>query len=157
MMQKNTKQILIWSIVVLVVVLIIAVTLILSSTNTVTQTTTGNNSTQNNGEQDISSQDTGIAATAISYSNALTKYADRRIQLDLTCQAHPNTVTYKDNTGIMIDNRSPNTRTIKVGTTFTIKPYGFKILVLPDVYLKSKTLLVDCDGYQNVATILVQE
>jgi len=87
----------------------------------------------------------------------LVKYADRRIQLDTVCQAHPNTVTYKDNTGIMIDNRSPQTRTVKVGTNFTIKPWGFKIVVLPDVYLVSKTLLVDCDGSQNVATVLVQE
>ena len=105
--------------------------------------------------QDVSDVPSGAAP--ISYTNALVKYADRRIQLDKICQAHPNTVTYKDNTGIMIDNRSPNTRTIKVGTTFTIKPYGFKIVVLPDVYLQSKTLLVDCDQSQNVATILVQE
>jgi hypothetical protein len=57
----------------------------------------------------------------------------------------------------MIDNRSAQARTVKVGTTFTIKPWGFKIVVLPDVYLKTKTLLVDCGQYQNVATILVQE
>lgn len=113
--------------------------------------------TEPDSAQDISDQDTGVSATAISYANALVKYADRRIQLDTVCQARPNTVTYKDNTGIMIDNRSPETRTVKVGTTFTIKPWGFKIVVLPDTYLKSKTLLVDCDNSQNVATILVQE
>lgn len=96
-------------------------------------------------------------AVSISYNDALRKYADRRIQLDKECQAYPNTVTYKDNTGIMIDNRSPKTRTVKVGETYTIKPYGFKIVTLPDVYLKSKTILVDCDKSQNVATILVQE
>lgn len=94
---------------------------------------------------------------SISYQDALIKYADRRIQLDDACQAHPSNVTYKDNTGIMIDNRSAKTRTVKIGTTFTIKPYGFKIVVLPDTYLKSKTILVDCDQFQNVATILIQE
>ena len=107
--------------------------------------------------QDISTTDVGVGSVSISYADALIKYADRRIQLDKNCQATPNNVTYKDNTGIMIDNRSSNARTIKVGTTFTMKPYGFKIVVLPDVYLKSKTLLVDCDKYQNVAKILVQE
>jgi hypothetical protein len=97
-------------------------------------------------------------SASISYANALVKYADRRIQLNDSCQAsRPNTVTYKDNTGIMIDNRSAKTRTVKVGETYTIKPYGFKIVVLPDVYLKSKTIMVDCDKSQNVATILVQE
>ena len=107
--------------------------------------------------QDITSTDIGAGAVSISYESALIKYADRRIQLDKNCQATPNNVTYKDNTGIMIDNRSPVARTIKVGTTFTIKPWGFKIVVLPDVYLKAKTLLIDCDKYQNVATVLVQE
>lgn len=107
--------------------------------------------------QDVNDQDTIAKVVSLSYADALVQYADRRIQLDKTCQAHPNNVTYKDNTGIMIDNRSPETRTVKVGTTFTIKPYGFKIIVLPDVYLKSKTILVDCDGSQNVATILIQE
>jgi len=108
-----------------------------------------------------STQDTvgvaGIGAASISYTNALTKYATRRIQLNSSCQATPNSVTYKDNTGIMIDNRSEKTLTVKIGTTYTIKPYSFKIVVLPDIYLKNKTILVDCDAYQNVATILVQE
>lgn len=107
--------------------------------------------------QDTTGAKTGAPAVSISYANALVKYADRRIQLDKMCQAHPNTVTYKDNTGIMIDNRSPETRTVKIDQTYTIKPYGFRIVVLPDVYLKSKTVLVDCNGSQNVATILIQE
>lgn len=107
--------------------------------------------------QDINSQDTGAAIVPISYAQALVKYADRRIQLDATCQAFPNNVTYKDNTGIMIDNRSPYTRSVTIGSTFTIKPWGFKIVVLPDVYLKSRTILMDCGKAFNVATILIQE
>ncbi len=94
---------------------------------------------------------------SLSYANALIQYKDKRIQFDKTCQAFPNTVTYKDNTGIMLDNRSPNPRIIKVGTEYTIKGYGFRIITLPDIYLKAKTILVDCDKQQNVATILVQE
>lgn len=126
--------------------------------NNTSNTGVNNNTTaQPESVQDISAQDIGAGSALISYANALVKYADRRIQLDASCQAHPNTVTYKDNTGIMIDNRSPKTRTVKVGTTFTIKSWGFKIVVLPDVYLKSKTILVDCDQSQNVATISVQE
>jgi hypothetical protein len=107
--------------------------------------------------QDTTGVKTGASAVSISYANALVKYADRRIQLDKTCQAIPNVVTYKDNTGIMFDNRSAETRTVKVDQVYTIKPYGFRIVVLPDIYLKSKTVLVDCDKSQNVATILIQE
>jgi len=129
-----------------------------SSTSDTTNTQTNNPvAVTPDSVQDVSDQTTGTVASAISYANALVKYADRRIQLDPTCQAHPNTVTYKDNTGIMIDNRSSQTRTVKVGITFVMKPYTFKIVVLPDVYLVSKTLLIDCDQSQNVATVLVQE
>ncbi len=156
-MEKNNLRIWIWAIVALVVIVVIVFLFVLQNKQTINKVTTNTITTEPASTQDISAQDIGAGGVSISYSNALVTYADRRIQLDATCQAHPNNVTYKDNTGIMIDNRSPQTRTVKVGTTFTIKPWGFKIVVLPDVYLKSKTLLVDCDGSQNVATILVQE
>ena len=145
-MNKNTIQLWLWVILAVIIVAIIGL-VILEKKQIVKPVST----------QDINNQDTGVSVIPISYNNALVKYADRRIQLDKTCQAHPNNVTYKDNTGIMIDNRSAQTRTVKVGTTFTIKPWGFKIVILPDVYLKSKSILLDCDKYQNVATILVQE
>ena len=151
-MNKNIFRMWAWIIAVVVVVILIAVFFVYENKKTFNQVTAGPDSVQ-----DISVQDVGAGAAPISYANALTKYADRRIQLDLTCQAHPSSVTYKDNTGIMIDNRSSQSRVVKVGTTFTIKPWGFKIVVLPDVYLTTKTLLVDCGQYQNVATILIQE
>ena len=108
---------------------------------------------------DVSDVTPGVAPSLIAYADALKTYADRRIQINGQCQASfiGHTVTYKDNTGIMIDNRSSQAHTLKVGTTFTIKAWGFKIVVLPDIYLKAKTILVDCDKLQNVATILVQE
>jgi hypothetical protein len=155
-MEKN--KLLMW-IGAIVIIIVVAVVLffVFGNKQIANPVTTNPVTTEPESVQDIDDQAVGAGATAISYANALVKYADRRIQLDPTCQAHPNTVTYKDNTGIMIDNRSAKTRTVKVGTTFTIKPWGFKIVVLPDVYLKSKTILVDCDGSQNVATVLVQE
>ena len=128
-----------------------------TTTSSIVDTGTTTDTTTIASSQDANPVTGFVAAASVSYENALIKYADRRIQLDLACQAHPNNVTYKDNTGIMIDNRSPQTRTVKIGTTFTIKPWGFKIVILPDIYLKDKTLLVDCGSSQNVATILVQE
>ena len=102
---------------------------------------------------------TSVGAVSISYANALVKYANRRIQFNASCQVPilSTSVTYKDNTGIMLDNRSAVAHTIKIGTNYTVKAYGFRIVVLPDTYLKAKTILVDCDKQQNVATILVQE
>lgn len=99
----------------------------------------------------------GGQAVSISYAKALETYKDRRIQFNDSCTATPNNVTYKDNTGLMLDNRSAKPLTIKIGTTYSVKAYGFKIITLPDTYKQNKTLLVDCNGQQNVATILVQE
>ncbi len=97
-----------------------------------------------------------VPAAAISYANALVKYKDARIQLGTNCQASPNNVTYKDNTSIMIDNRSAVARTVKVGSTFPIKAWGFKIVKLSSSTLPA-TWYVDCDKSQNVATILIQK
>lgn len=94
-------------------------------------------------------------ATTISYTQALAKYKDARIQLDQNCRAHPNNVTYKNNTNIMVDNRADLSRTVKVGSTFSIQAYGFKIVRLSSVTLPV-TWYIDCDTSQNVATILIQ-
>lgn len=99
----------------------------------------------------------GTGAASISYEKALVTYKDRRIQFNDACQATPNKVTYKDNTGLMLDNRTAKALTIKVGTTYTVPAYGFKIITLPDTYKNASTYLVDCGKLQNVATILIQE
>ncbi len=100
------------------------------------------------------------AATApaklLSYKEALVLYKDRRIQLDTVCQAHPNAATFKNGSSIMVDNRSAVTRTVKLGSTFTIKGYGFKIVKLSSSTVPA-TWLIDCDSSQNVATILIQK
>jgi hypothetical protein len=97
-------------------------------------------------------------AMTISYADALVKYKDRRIQFNTVCQAFPNTVTYNEDMGVMIDNRSPSVRGIMIDKLYTIKPYGFIIVKLPNVTLNGKkTYGVDCDKQLNTATILVQE
>ena len=96
------------------------------------------------------------AAKIPTYNQALVLYKDKRIQLDTTCQASPNVLTFKNNTKIMIDNRSPKTRIVKVGSTMNINPWGFKIVTLYSANLPA-TWYVDCDGSQNVATILIQK
>ncbi len=93
---------------------------------------------------------------SISYQNALVQYKDARIQLDKNCQATPNNMTFKNGTNIMIDNRSEKIRTIKVGSVFSIKPYGFKIVRLSSSTLPA-TWYVDCDKSQNVATLIIQK
>lgn len=111
-----------------------------------------------NSNEDTStgSVNTGSGAVTISYTNALAKYTNARIQLNTICQASPNNMTFKNGTNIMIDNRAPVDRVVKVGSIFNIKAYSFKIIKLSSATLPV-TWLVDCDKSQNVATILIQK
>ena len=97
-----------------------------------------------------------VPVVTLSYTNAIKQYEGKRIQLDKTCQAIPNNVTYKNGTSIMIDNRAPVARTVKLGSTFSVKAYGFKIVKLSSATLPA-TWLMDCDSSQNVATVLIQK
>lgn len=116
----------------------------------------------NNNENVDSTEDTTTGsvnsngAATLSYQQALSKYANARIQLNNSCQATPNNVTYKNGTSIMLDNRSATTRTVKLGSTYSIKGYGFKIVKLESGTVPA-TWLMDCDGQQNVATVLIQK
>ncbi len=97
-------------------------------------------------------------APVLTYQQALTKYGSRRIQFDPNCQAVPFNETFVNNTEIMLDNRAPVARNFHLGTLadISIKAWGFKIVKLYSATLP-KTLLFDCDGKQNVATILIQK
>jgi hypothetical protein len=109
--------------------------------------------------EDTSGEDTSYGATkpvSLSYKDALIKYKDARLQLDKVCQASPDKMTFKNNSYLMVDNRSAVSRTIKVGSTFGLKAYGFKIIKLSSSKLPA-TWYVDCDKSQNVSTITIQK
>ncbi len=97
------------------------------------------------------------AAPSMSYEEALRVYEGRRIQFDESCIATPFQHTYKNGTSIMLDNRSNQMRSIyDLGQTVNIPAYGFKVITLSATTFP-KTLLVDCDSRQNVATIIIQK
>lgn len=151
-MEKNTKMIA-ELVIVLVLVGFGLWTLKNSSAPVATDNNQGSVPTE---DVSAGSVNANVPTATISYANALLKYKDARIQLDTNCQASPNNVTYKNGANIMIDNRAPVARTVKVGSTFSIKAYGFKIVKLSSATLPA-TWYVDCDGSQNVATILIQK
>lgn len=91
-----------------------------------------------------------------SYSDALTTYANRRMQFDQYCQAQPSRVSIGRGQSVMLDNRSGDARTFAVGGVyFTLPGYGWKIFT-PSVKSVPATLYVDCGSARNVGTILVQ-
>ena len=125
-----------------------------------TATTTSEATTENGATTTVKRPAAPIVGqpVSLSYQKALELYKDnKRIQISGAdfCQVSPNNVVYKNGTSIMIDNRSSKTRTIKIGTTYTIPGYGFRIVKLSSGTLPA-TILMDCDQQQNVAKILLQ-
>jgi hypothetical protein len=160
MKNKNSK---IWAVVVIIVV--IAIVFMVRAKNHKESSIDINNygdmsQVQVEGTEDTTETKTPVLATnpatKLTYQQASTMYKDKRIQLDKTCQAFPNNVTYKNGTSIMIDNRAGVARTLNINGPVSIKAYGFKIVKLSSATLP-KTILVDCGTGQNVATILLQK
>ncbi len=90
------------------------------------------------------------------YKKALELYKGSYIELSLgTCKANPNNVTYKSGTDVMIDNRAPEERTIKLGNTYSIKGYGFKIIKFSSTTLPIK-FNMHCAGEENVGLVTLQ-
>src|ERR1035437_1546400 len=104
----------------------------------------------------VGSVNVGAPAASLSYEPALIKYKDARLQLDAVCQASPDKMTFKNNALLMVHNRAPTARNVRIGSIFPIKAYGFKIVKLTSTTLPV-TWKVDCDASQNVATILIQK
>ena len=167
-MEENTntnknKNLWIWIVVVLIVVVGLVVWATKSSAPVVVDNSTptapvDDTALQPGSTEDLSAGrvDVGATAATISYTNALIKYKDARLQLDKTCQASPYNMTFKNNSLLMVDNRAPVARTVHLGSVFSIKAYGFKIIKLSSAKLPA-TWLVDCDKMQNVATILIEK
>ena len=150
-MQNSTKNTLVW-VVVIVVLVVGGYFLMRSNKDTQEVVVAEPESVEDTSEGSATSP----TNSPLKYADALALYADRRIQLYTVCQAHPSNVTYKVGTTIMVDNRSPQTAKVRLAGTFSIKPYGFKIVKLSSTTLPS-TLYVDCGTSQNVATILIQK
>ncbi len=114
------------------------------------------NVTTGTGQTVTDNSKTAVPIKNINYTQALALYKNARIQLDKTCQAKPSAMTFKNNSYLMIDNRAPVDRTVRAGSVFNVKAYGFQIVKLSSEALPA-TWYVDCDSSQNVATILIQK
>ena len=102
-------------------------------------------------------QQPSATSSTADYSAALLKYANSRIQIQQSCQAVPNQVTYKSGTAVMFDNRATVAHTVKIdGISYRLSADSFRILVLANSNLPH-TIMMDCDSSQNVATILLQK
>jgi hypothetical protein len=156
--QKDSKNLWIVSGTIILILIVLLVLKIRGSRNE-TADNNANNPDALEVTEDVTtgSVNTKPPVAPMSYQAALAKYADRRIQLNDACQATPANMTFKNDTDIMIDNRSALGRTLKVGGAMTVKGYGFKIVKVKTGDTLPVTWLIDCDTSQNVATILIQK
>ena len=99
----------------------------------------------------------GSAQTAPkTYDQLVDEYKDRRIQFDQNCQATPNSITYNNETKIMLDNRSAQPAKVTVGgTSYSLIGYGWQLVTLSSKTLP-KELQIDCGRAVNVGKILLQ-
>ncbi len=98
------------------------------------------------------------SGTTLSYTDAVKLYGDRRIQFDNACQTIPRgTITFKNGTKVMVDNRANVARTFVFGPqTFTVKAYGYTVITLQSATLPV-TLGIDCGKSINVVNVLIQK
>ena len=150
---KNTN---VWIGVGVVLLIIIGLWYMKSTPDVMDQQLAGDESIESVEDTSPAGTDIVVPPASLSYTQAMAKYKDVRIQLDKDCRPSRTNETYKNNTSVMIDNRSSEARTIKLGSTFGIKAWGFRIVKLSSSNLPA-TWYLDCDGSQNVATILIQK
>ncbi len=163
-MENKKKNMWIWTVVVVVVVIALIIWVRHISDSSVMTNNTGVNPVDQTALTPTSTEDTTTGdinagqAVSISYTDALVKYADARLQLDTNCQAlaSPSNLIFKNNAYLMVDNRAPVARTVHIGSVFSIKAYGFKIIQLSSAKLPA-TFMVDCGTSQNVATITLEK
>ena len=103
------------------------------------------------------SPSTTAAKEAYTYTQAIVKYQDRRIEFDTNCQAKPVISTFKNGTEIMIDNRSAAKKNFAVdGKNYTIEGFDFKIITLTAKTFP-KTIQIDCGNSKNNSNIYLQK
>lgn len=96
------------------------------------------------------------AKSALTYEEAIKKYGGWRIQFDSACQPSITSMTLKNKSVIMLDNRSTAKQTITIGEKkYTVNPLNFLIVSVTASPLP-QTLSIACDSRYNVAQIYVQ-
>ncbi|KKW02275.1 MAG: hypothetical protein UY36_C0009G0010 [Parcubacteria group bacterium GW2011_GWA1_49_11] len=99
---------------------------------------------------------TSSPTPAMSYTQMVAQYGSNRIQFGEDCQTVPESAVFKNGTTIMLDNRSNQTRTIRLNSkSYTLSPYGYQIVTLTDSSLP-ETIKVSCNTRVNAGTILLQ-
>ncbi len=162
----NNKKLLI-SLVVIVIGVVIIVLLDSQVRNRTSQLDNSTSDSSETGEIDSQAEATtgtekqGVTRApkgdeGLTYQQVVEKYKDFRIQFNNQCAPLPSSVTYKNGSRVMFDNRSVSERSISLdGKAYKISTYGFIVLPLSAKTLPH-TIKIDCDQQYNAGQILLQ-
>jgi hypothetical protein len=94
----------------------------------------------------------------LSYAEAVSLYANKRIQFDANCTAIPNSTIFKKGTKIMLDNRFGQARSVYLdGQRYSLVAYGFQIVTLTTTASLPHTMRVDCGTGKNNGQIIIAQ
>jgi hypothetical protein len=97
------------------------------------------------------------SADTAAYNQLLQQYRNARIQFVQSCQATPTSSSFRNGASIMLDNHSNKAHTVTIASkVYNLPAYGHQIITLTSPSLPG-TLLVNCDGSVNVATIRLSQ
>lgn len=137
----------------IVAVLIIIGLVLWKKSNQESMPVAENNTTEVTPGEGVNEVEPTSPERSLTYTQAVEKYKGKIIQFTADCQASPDRQVFKQGTSIMLDNRASKALTVKVGSTYTLGKYAFRIITLNS----TGTFLVDCGTSQNVATVIVQK
>ena len=96
------------------------------------------------------------ATPSMTYTQLVQMYAGKTLQFSESCQVTPKSFVLKNNTAILLDNRSASAKTIVIeGRSYSLGAYGYQVVTVSSSSLPS-TLHVNCDSSVNVGTINLQ-
>lgn len=101
----------------------------------------------------------GTAENTEKYTQLVKEYNGWRIQFDIRCQASPTDITVKNNTKVMFDNRSGDSRVITIGgVKYDFPGYGYKVLnISGDKNSLPAKVTYNCGSALNTGSILIQK
>ncbi|KKT50395.1 MAG: hypothetical protein UW43_C0007G0012 [Candidatus Yanofskybacteria bacterium GW2011_GWA1_44_21] len=101
------------------------------------------------------------SGTNVSYSDILSQYKTKTIQFNAQCQATPGQMALKTGEKILLDNRSSDTKTLKLDAdTYTLAGYSWKVVTVKTSKALPYMMGIDCRSAggvtENTATINLQ-
>lgn len=106
----------------------------------------------NNNKQMLSVATTERSNEAVSYSDFVMMYSDKRIQFNDACQATPASISFSVGDSVIFDNRSENLQAVRfIDDLYALPPLHVRVFKLTQQGIFD----IDCGSSKNVAKIIV--